>query len=89
MTIEELREKVEDIELPGERKGLTVHVCQKDGDIEVIDHFGDEEQRLLSIKMTSTRVPYVDIDDYLYSEDTLGVLIKILNVCHEYMKSVK
>lgn len=103
MTIEELKKKIEAIDVPEEAK-LTVHVNTEDGmraknmegqivlfqkykgDIDVVACTDNEEQKMVSIGSTEDGVSFLDIEDYLYDIDAVGVFINVLRVCHEYMK---
>ena len=103
MTIEELKKKIEAIDVPEEAK-LTVHVNTEDGmqaknmedqivlfqknkgDIDVVVCIDSEEQKMLTISRTEDGVLFLDIEDYLYATDVVGVFINVLQVCHEYME---
>ena len=104
MTIEELKKKIEAIDVPEEAK-LTIHVNTEDdiqvkntedqivlfqknkGDIDVVVCIDNEEQKMLTISSTEDGVLFLDIGDFLYATDVVGVFINVLRVCHEYMKS--
>lgn len=104
MKIEELKKKIEAIDVPEEAK-LTIYVNPKDdmqakdmedqiiliqknkGDIDVIVCVNNEEERLLTISSTEDGVLFLDIEDYLYTVDTVSIFIDVLRVCHEYIKS--
>ncbi|WP_347284033.1 hypothetical protein [Lactobacillus taiwanensis] len=105
MTIEELKKKIEEIDVPGGEAKLTVHINTEDGvqaknmegqivlfqkykgDIDVVACTDNEEQKMVSIGSTEDGVLFLDIEDYLYDIDAVGVFINVLQVCHEYMKS--
>ncbi len=44
---------------------------------------------MLTISSTEDGVLFLDIEDYLYVTDAVGVFINVLQVCHEYMKSTR
>ncbi|MHB9953656.1 hypothetical protein [Ligilactobacillus murinus] len=107
MTIEELKKRIEAIDVLGGEAKLTIHVNQKDsvqaknmedqivlfqknkGDIDVVVCIDNEEQKMLTISSTEDGVLFLDIEDYLYVTDAVGVFINVLQVCHEYMKSTR
>ena len=59
------------------------------GDIDVVVCIDNEEQKMLTISSTEDGVLFLDIEDYLYVTDAVGVFINVLQVCHEYMKSTR
>lgn len=107
MTIEELKKKIEAIDVPGGEAKLTIRVNTEDGmiakdmedqiilihknkgDIDVVICVDNKEGNLLTIRSAEDGVLFLDIGDCLYTVDTAGIFIDILQVCYEYMKSTK